>query len=308
MSTLPVHSSTDQSERSLVWLYLRLTAVPLLWGGTFIAGRVISADLPPATAGFIRFIFASVALLIAVHFSEGLGVLKRVTRRQWIGTFVLGLTGIMLYNICFFNALKYMPASRTSLFIALNPVVTLILAALFFKDRITLTRWFGVLLALIGVLVVVTHGDLSQLAGSFGIGELSMIAAVSVWAIYTLQGRTLLRELSPLVTTLLAALWGTLLLALCAIPELPSLHIQHFTFEVWAGLFYLGVFGTAVGFVWYYQGVARIGAAKTVIFNNLVPVFGVLLGWLLLDEKLTASLIVGGLLAITGVFLVNRVR
>jgi len=81
---------------------------------------------------------------------------------------------------------------------------------------------------------------------------------------------------------------------------------SYFNLKVFAGLFYLGVFGTAVGFVWYYQGVSRIGAAKTVIFNNLVPVFGVLLGWLLLGEQLTPSLIVGGLLAITGVFLVNR--
>jgi len=119
-----------------------------------------------------------------------------------------------------------MPASRTSLFIALNPVVTLILAAVFFGDRITLTRWFGVALALVGVLVVVTHGDLTQLAGSFGAGELSMIVAVSAWAVYTLRGRKLLRELSPLLTTLLAALWGTLLLALCAIPELPRLHVE----------------------------------------------------------------------------------
>ncbi|WP_410210079.1 DMT family transporter [Aquirhabdus sp.] len=298
--------ATTTSRYPLLGLYLRLTAVPFFWGGTFIAGRVISAELPPATAGCIRFIFATLALLIALHLTEGLSVLKRVTRAQWAGTFVLGLTGIMLYNICFFNALKYMPASRTSLFIALNPVVTLILAAVFFGDRITLTRWTGVALALVGVLVVVTHGDLTQLAGSFGAGELSMIVAVSAWAVYTLRGRKLLRELSPLLTTLLAALWGTLLLALCAIPELPRLHVEHFNLKVFAGLFYLGVFGTAVGFVWYYQGVSRIGAAKTVIFNNLVPVFGVLLGWLLLDEQLTPSLIVGGLLAITGVFLVNR--
>jgi drug/metabolite transporter (DMT)-like permease len=295
------------AHQGLLGLYLRLTCVPLLWGGTFIAGRVISAHLPPATAGFIRFVFASLALLVALHFSEGLSALTRVSRRQLLGTMALGATGILAYNLLFFTALSVLPAGRTSLIIALNPVVTLLITALLLGERLSPLRWFGVTLALVGVWVVVTRGDLSQILQSLGKGELAMFGAVCAWAVYTLVGRRLLQDLSPVLATAMAALWGTLFLGLLALRDLPQLHAADFLPEVWAGLVFLGVFGTAVAFVWYYQGIRQLGAARTVVFNNLVPVFGVLLGWSILGEPLSVSLIAGGAMAIAGVFLVNRV-
>jgi drug/metabolite transporter (DMT)-like permease len=306
---LPSTASTaPPAGKSLLGLYLRLTCVPFLWGGTFIAGRVISAHLPPATAGFIRFVFATLALLVALHFTEGLRALTTLSRRQLLGTMALGATGIFIYNLLFFTALSVLPAGRTSLIIALNPVVTLLLAATFLGDRLSPTRWLGVTLALLGVWIVVTRGDLSQIAQSLGKGELSMFGAVSAWAVYTLLGRKLLQGLSPVLATLWAAIWGTLFLGLLALRDISSVHAGSFTPEVWAGLAFLGVLGTAVAFVWYYEGIRQLGAARTVVFNNLVPVFGVLLGWLILGEPLSVSLLAGGGLAIFGVFLVNRVK
>lgn len=302
------HGAELATGKGLLGIYLRLTCVPMLWGGTFIAGRVISAHLPAATAGFIRFVFATLALLAALHFTEGLRAITRITRRQLLGTMALGATGIFMYNLLFFTALSVLPAGRTSLIIALNPVVTLLLAAVLMGERLHFTRWLGVALALLGVWVVVTRGDLSQIAQSLGKGELSMFGAVCAWAVYTLLGRKLLQGLSPVLATLWAAIWGTLFLGLLALRDIPHVHAASFTPEVWAGLVFLGVFGTAVAFVWYYEGIRQLGAARTVVFNNLVPIFGVLLGWLILGEALSVSLLVGGGLAIFGVFLVNRVK
>ena len=305
----PSVTSVTAAASGKIWsLYLRLTCVPVLWGGTFIAGRVISAHLPPATAGFIRFVFATLALLAALHFTEGLRAITRITRRQLLGTMALGATGILIYNLLFFTALSVLPAGRTSLIIALNPVVTLLIAAALLGDRLSATRWLGVALALLGVWVVVTRGDLSQIAQSLGKGELSMFGAVCAWAVYTLLGRKLLQGLSPVLATLWAAIWGTLFLGLLALRDIPHVRATSFTLEVWAGLVFLGVFGTAVAFVWYYEGIRQLGAARTVVFNNLVPIFGVLLGWLILGETLSVSLLVGGVMAVGGVFLVNRVK
>lgn len=307
-ATAPLAHTPAPASRQLWSLYLRLTCVPVLWGGTFIAGRVISAQLPPATAGFIRFVFATLALLAALHFTEGLRAITRITRRQLLGTMALGATGIFAYNLLFFTALSVLPAGRTSLIIALNPVVTLLIAAALLGDRLSATRWLGVALALLGVWVVVTRGDLAQIAQSLGKGELAMFGAVCAWAVYTLLGRKLLQGLSPVLATLWAAIWGTLFLGLLALRDISHVHAASFTPEVWAGLVFLGVLGTAVAFVWYYEGLRQLGAARTVVFNNLVPVFGVLLGWLILGEPLSASLLAGGALAIFGVFLVNRVK
>lgn len=93
-----------------------------------------------------------------------------------------------------------------------------------------------------------------------------------------------------------------------AVPELPTLQAAWSTAEVWFSLAFLGLLGTALAFVWYYEGLRQLGAARTVVFNNLVPVFAVLISWLVLNEPLNLSLIIGGVMAIAGVFLVNRVR
>ena len=112
--------------------------------------------------------------------------------------------------------------------------------------------------------------------------------------------------LSPLAATTYASLWGTSMLALAAGPDLFALKPEDFTLPVVLSVLYLGVLGTSVAFVWYYQAVQRLGAARTVIFNNLVPVFGATLGVLLLGEPLLPSMLLGGAIAVAGVMLVTK--
>ena len=82
--------------------------------------------------------------------------------------------------------------------------------------------------------------------------------------------------------------------------------ITTLTWQVWASLAFLGILGTAVAFVWFYEGIQALGMSRAVVFNNLVPLFGVLLAWLILNEPIHPSLLLGGALAVAGVFLVNR--
>lgn len=82
--------------------------------------------------------------------------------------------------------------------------------------------------------------------------------------------------------------------------------ITTYTPDVWASIFYLGMFGTALGFTWFYEGVDRIGAAKAGVFINFVPITAILSGWLFLGEPLSPSLILGAALVLTGVYTANR--
>jgi drug/metabolite transporter (DMT)-like permease len=235
------------------------------------------------------------------------GGLPRLTRRQLLGTVLLGATGILAYNLFFLGALARLPASRTSLIIALNPVVTISVASLLLGERMNARRWLGVAVALLGVWIVVSRGDvLGSVGGAVGIGELLMFGGVCSWAAYTLIGRRVLEGLSPLAATTYASLWGTAMLATVAAPQLSGLSVADLTGPVVLSVLYLGVLGTAVAFVWYYQAVQRLGAARTVIFNNLVPVFGASFGVLLLGEPLLPSMLLGGAIAVAGVMLVSR--
>ena len=285
--------------------YIRLITVPAIWGGTFVAGKIVVATLTPLMGSFARYVVACVALLVAAVVLEG--GLPRLTARQWLATFVLGLFGVFAYNLFFMGALTRLPASRAALIIALNPAITMAISAVVLGERLSARRWAGVALALFGVAVVVSRGDFSSFAsGGVGAGELLMFAAVTSWALYTILGRKVLGGLSPLAATNYAALWGTVLLGAVAAPQFDTLHPSQFDARLILSLLYLGVLGTALAFVWYYMSVKKVGASSASIFNNLVPVFGVAISVLVLGEALLPSMLIGGAIAIAGVMMVSR--
>ena len=285
--------------------YIRLITVPAIWGGTFVAGKIVVATLTPLMGSFARYVVACVALLVAAVVLEG--GLPRLTARQWLATFVLGLFGVFAYNLFFMGALTRLPASRAALIIALNPAITMAISAVVLGERLSARRWAGVALALFGVAVVVSRGDFSSFAsGGVGAGELFMFAAVTSWALYTILGRKVLGGLSPLAATNYAALWGTVLLGAVAAPQFDTLHPSQFDARLILSLLYLGVLGTALAFVWYYMSVKKVGASSASIFNNLVPVFGVAISVLVLGEALLPSMLIGGAIAIAGVMMVSR--
>ncbi|MFZ4877897.1 DMT family transporter [Janthinobacterium sp. Mn2066] len=289
-------------------VYIKLIFVALFWGGTFIAGRVLAQQMPPMTAASGRFSVAVVFLvLLAWKFEGGL---PRLDRKQVLTTAALGLTGFFLYNLFFLAALARMPAGRTALFVALNPIVTALASAVLLRERLGSIKWLGIVLAFCGTAIVITHGDLAGLlhgnGGGIGAGEVFMFCGISSWAAYTLIGRVALRGLSPVAATTYAAMWGLGFLLVGAAFEFPSVPWRSFGWQVWAAIAYLGIFGTVIGFVWYYEGVKALGPSRTAVFNNLVPVFGILLAAILLGEPVLMSMLVGGAVTIAGVVLTNR--
>lgn len=285
--------------------YGRLVAVPAIWGGTFVAGKHVVSVFSPLMGSFARYVIACVALLVAAFALER--GLPKLTARQWLATFVLGALGVFAYNLFFMGALERLPASRAALIIALNPVITISISALVLGEKLSPRRWLGVAIALTGVWIVISRGELASIANSgIGLGELLMFGAVTSWALYTVIGRRVLGGLTPLAATNYAALWGTLLLGILAAPHLPELRLAQFDGRMLTSLLYLGVLGTAVAFVWYYTSIKRCGAAIASIFNNLVPVFGVAISVLVLGEELLPSMLIGGAIAIAGVFIVSR--
>ncbi|NJO12317.1 MAG: DMT family transporter [Gammaproteobacteria bacterium] len=290
--------------RPLGSVYLRLVGVAALWGGTFIATRILAQIMPHLIAATARFAVAVALLLFVASRSGGL---PRLTPRQMLSTFVLGFTGVFIYNVCFFGALALLPAGRTALIVALNPIVTALIMALILRERIAAVRWVGIAVALLGSAIVITRGDLgAALSESVGRGELLMFGGVCGWAVYTIMGQGMLRQLSPVVATTYASLWGGLLLGIGALFELRELQLAVLGWQTIGAMVYLGVFGTVVAFIWYYEGVQAIGPARTAIFNNLVPVFAVTFGAVLLGEAILPSMLIGGAMVIAGVMLTNR--
>ena len=298
--------ATEQSR----WAYIKLVLCALFWGGTFIAGRMIAQSLPHMTIAAGRFIVASVILLIVAYRLEG--GLPKLTRNQFFSTLALGLTGVSIYNIFFLAALERMPAGKTALLVSMSPILTGISVSLILKERLGPYRWGGLILAFIGVVTIVTKGDVlhatQSIITAFGWGELFMMTAIVSWVAYTLISRFTLKGMSAIAATSYATLFGTIILLIGAAFEIPQLNQDMLTWKNAAAIFYLGSFGSAIAFIWYSEGVKTIGPARTVAFTNLVPVFGVLLGYIVLSEPILTSMVVGGAIVIAGVTLTNRAK
>jgi len=296
---------------NLLGTYAKLIGVAALWGGTFIAGRIAAPLLPHFTLSALRFWTAFGLLLPVLFIIEK--KLPRLCVRDGLFTLMLALVGLVIYNLLFLGALELIPASRTALVVALNPILTSLGMALVFRERLAPHRWLGILLALTGVCVVLAKGNPLQIILGLGQGEVLMLGGAMCWAIYTILGRFALQNgssLSPLSITTFTTLWGALMLSI-GIPfewdqwQIAQWEAAGLRLQVIGAILYLGAGGTALAFVWYAQGLKRLGAARTAVFNNLVPVFGVLLGALLLSEPLLPSMILGGLVALLGVSLTN---
>ena len=154
-------------------------------------------------------------------------------------------------------------------------------------------------------MIVISRGKVTELLSSLETGDLFMLGCPVTWAMYTIAARPVLKYTTPLQASTWASLTGFMMLLLFSASEPYPAEIPS---GVWLALLYLGIIGTVVAFVWYYDGIMRIGPTRTSIFNNLVPVFAVIFSVLILKEQVSWYTWVGGAMVIGGVLFVNLQR
>ena len=143
--------------------HLRLIGMALLWGASWPAGRVVAQHMPSLAASGLRFLLAALVLLPWLYWAGGMSALKTWSAKRWLGMALAGATGVFGYAACFLTGLKYLPAGKAALIITLNPVITLLLAVWLFHEKINRTIGAGMVVAAIGAMLVISHGDPAQL-------------------------------------------------------------------------------------------------------------------------------------------------
>lgn len=288
--------------------YIKLAAVTMVWGGTFVAGRFLAGAIDPLLAASLRFVMASAALLLFMAFARIPLVRPRVGQLLRLAT--LGFFGIFFYNLCFFYGLQYINASRASLIVALNPAVIGVASWLMFKERLAANKVVGIALCLGGAATVIVsrNPQLLQGAAQAWIGDVLILGCVVGWGVYSLCSRGLNQHLGPLQTVTWSVLLGTLMLLLASLimgrftlAAINAIHTPQLL-----SLLYLGVLGSAVAYIGYYDGIRRIGATRSGVFIALNPLTAVICGALLLDEHLTRVMVLGGAVILLGIYLCNK--
>jgi drug/metabolite transporter (DMT)-like permease len=280
----------------------------LLWGGTFSAGKLASEGAGPFTSAFVRFLISAALLLPQLRLTEGRLLPKSRGPRVWALVLFSALTGLVLYNVFFIKGLSLTGAGRGSVIVAVNPACIYLGSVIFFGERLSPLRVLGIVLAVSGTVLVVSSGRPWRLfAGGASPGDLFMLGCVVSLAAYSLLGKLLVAEMSPLA----ANAWGSAAAAVMLFPLLlasgePLLAFRGFSASTWGALAFLGVCGTVLGFTFFYRGILALGPSRAGIFICLVPVFGILCGALVFGESLRADVLWGLALSLAGLTLVQK--
>lgn len=289
------------------WLvYVMLVFATSMWGSGFIAGKIAVEDFGPFTVAFLRFFFAAVLLFPLMWKMEP----KRpvVTLRDWLFFALLGLTGIFIYNVCFFLASMYAPVVKSSLFIATNPVLILLLSILFLKERVTRFQIAGMILALSGAATIISEGNMGAIiTGGLEAIDIILLLAVVTWALYSVLGKVVLKKFSPVVSTTYAVMFGTIFLLPFSLYEASPLSWLEASPSSWLAILHMSVFVTVISFVMYYDGIQQIGASKAALFINVMPVSAVVMAVIFLNESFGMIHLAGALLVFSGVTLGTKV-
>lgn len=304
------NGSTDSAPPAgpLAWFfssaYLMLTLTPLFWAGNFIMGRWVAGEVPPFALGGMRWLVAS-ALLLPFAWPH----LKRdwpVVRKHVPILLFLGLTGPTLFNTISYVGLNYTGALSGLIMQSAAPILIVITSFVCFGDRFSPLQGVGILTSMVGVLAIITKGDLNTLVNfAFNFGDLLILAGFGSWAVYTV----FLRK-RPNVHWLTFAF---LLAASAVLLNTPAWVVEHvsgnplqWSWKAVVGSLYAGIFPSIVSYNLYNRGVEMIGSNRAGVFLHLVPLFGSVMAVMLLGEELRLYHFIGFGLIIAGVTLAAR--
>ena len=287
--------------RGLTHPYLLLTLTVLFWSGNMVVGRGLRDAVPPMSLAFARW---SLALLLTLPFAwPHLKALRGMTQKQWGILAVLGVLGVGAYNTLAYVALVHTTATNAALLNSFIPIA-IIAISWFLGHRATLVESRGVGVSVVGVMAIVSRGDLAVLAGlSLNVGDLWMLAAVLSWALYTLGLRWRPVGLHPMALLATLTVIGLMVLAPLAWWELASGASLHLSPSALAGVAYTGIFPAFLGYVFYNRAVGEVGASRAGLFIHLMPAFSTILAALFLGEVPRAYHFFGIALILTGIWL-----
>ena len=285
-------------------IFMNRVLLPLmtsvLFSGSYIAGKYTTLDLGPLTTTLLRYLIALGFLsVLLLHYKRGALGLRG---RDIVPALLLGLFGIVGYHYFFFLSLRFTEVANTAIINALSPVLTSVAAAAILKERLSLRNYAGVLIAFLGVLILLTRGEMDAiLAVRFNKGDLLMILSVVSWMVYALMIRGMLDRYSGFTLTFYSTLFGVLILLLITPWEAPLGNIQNISRASLLSVIYMGVCGSGLGYLLYNLSIRQIGPTRTSSFvYSVIPLIVAVLALLFFQQPITPIMIASMILILSG--------
>jgi drug/metabolite transporter (DMT)-like permease len=285
--------------------YIEALFAVIVWGASFIATKVALQDLSPITIVWLRFLMGVIILGLAVALRRQFALPEK---KEWGYFALLGFLGITFHQWLQSNALQTSEAGTTAWIVSTTPIFMALLGWFLLKERLGWTKNLGILLAFMGVLVVVSKGDLGSISiGTFGApGDVLVLISAINWAMFSALSRRGLKShpASLMMFYLMVLGWvftTFLFLTTSGINEISSV-----SFDGWMAVGFLGIFCSGLAYIAWYDALKALTTAETGAFLYIEPLVAVVVAFFILGEAITPASIIGGAVILFGVWLVNR--
>ena len=288
---------------SIIYFYLIIATA--LWGGNVVAAKIASnVFLEPIKLSFFRNI---VVILILLPFViNKLQFIYQIFKKNYGIILILSLFGVAIFNIFMNIALTTSSVVSTSLMPSFAPSLIILFSLIIYNNKISLTQFIGVLVSFIGFINIIIRGDINNIESlNFVKGDLWMLSCVCSWAFYSVMLKKSPKELDNISFLFLIFFIGNFFVLPFYITE--SIINDSFIIDEKFGLMlvlYVGVGPALISFLLWVKSVKVIGANKSGLFLNLIPIFSSLISIIFLKETLETYHIIGALLIFSGIYLI----
>jgi len=290
------------SKNHSILKFWKPVAVIFIWGISFIATKYTLGEIKPLVIILFRQIIGVIVLvLFALRTKKSFIITLKDLR--WLAIFSFIATIHLWIQI---TGLEYTSASNTGWIIGTTPIFMLILSQIFFKEKITSLQLVGIILSFFGLFLLVSKGDFTSINLISNKGDLLVLISAFTWAIYSLVGKKITLNFSPLMTIIYLFLIMTIYIAPFTINRENINAVIHLSYSVWLAIIFLGIFCSAVAYVLWAQAMNEMPASKVGVFLYVQPFITFFAAWILLNEHITFLTMLSGIIIVGGVVLVNR--
>ena len=294
-----------------------LALMVVIWGANFSVIKRAFVEIPPQPFNALRLVIASSVFIVAINIAGRLArrgetissvfhTRNPLTKRDRIDLVWLGLVGHLGYQYFFVGGVALSSASNAALIVGSTPAVLVVVSALLGRESISRLHWIGALISAIGIYLVVGRG--ASFGGATLRGDLLVMCSVACWVAFTLGAGSLIQRHSPLYVTGMTMVYGGVPYVVLALPQILRVPWADVSAGTITSLVLSALLALNLAYVIWYMGVQRLGAARTSIYSNGVPVVAMAVAALWLGEPLTWNKLLGAAAVLSGVLLTRLGR
>jgi drug/metabolite transporter (DMT)-like permease len=294
----------EADPKRTILIEILLFGVACVWALNFSVVKISLNEIDPMSFNAMRFFLATLLMWGVVLYRREW---RPIRKGDWIHLIILGALGNTLYQLLFIFGLERTFSANSAVMLGTIPVWVAVTSHLFSDEKMTRAKAIGVSLAFTGVLfILLGKPERISISSETFIGDLLTLASAFVFGYYTVLSKGFLKYYPPLQLTTMSMSVGGMSLVLAGIPWLLELDYSNISMASYGGALYSGILSVGISYIIWNYGLRQVGAVRTATYQNLVPVLGLILGFLILDEKMTTVQYIGSAIVIAGIIQTRR--